>query len=55
MVRKVQVERHCLYINLTAVAQKALHLTAIRGMGEKFTANPVTGTGSLTLPIPIRR
>ena len=25
---------------------------AIRGIGEKFAANPVTGTGSLTLPIP---
>ena len=25
---------------------------AIRGMGEKFAANPVTGTGSLTVPIP---
>ena len=24
---------------------------AIRGMGEKFAANPVTGTGSLTIPI----
>lgn len=24
---------------------------AIRGMGEKFAANPVTGTGSVTLPI----
>jgi RHS repeat-associated protein len=24
---------------------------AIRGIGEKFAANPVTGTGSLTLPI----
>lgn len=24
---------------------------AIRGLGEKFAANPVTGTGSLTLPI----
>ena len=24
---------------------------AIRGMGEKFGANPVTGTGSLTVPI----
>ena len=24
---------------------------AIRGMGEKFAANPVTGTGSLTAPI----
>jgi hypothetical protein len=24
---------------------------AIRGMGEKFAANPVTGTGSLTVPI----
>ena len=24
---------------------------AIRGMGEKFTANPVTGTGSMTVPI----
>ncbi|MFN8484247.1 MAG: SpvB/TcaC N-terminal domain-containing protein [Anaerolineae bacterium] len=25
---------------------------AIRGIGEKFAANPVTGTGSLTVPIP---
>ena len=25
---------------------------AIRGMGEKFAANPVTGTGSTTVPIP---
>lgn len=24
---------------------------AIRGIGEKFTANPVTGTGSMTVPI----
>ena len=24
---------------------------AIRGMGEKFAANPITGTGSLTVPI----
>ncbi len=24
---------------------------AIRGIGEKFAANPVTGTGSLTIPI----
>src|ERR1700687_1336540 len=24
---------------------------AIRGIGEKFGANPVTGTGSLTVPI----
>jgi Salmonella virulence plasmid 65kDa B protein len=24
---------------------------AIRGMGEKFSANPVTGTGSMTIPI----
>ena len=24
---------------------------AIRGIGEKFAANPVTGTGSMTLPI----
>ena len=24
---------------------------AIRGVGEKFDANPVTGTGSLTVPI----
>lgn len=24
---------------------------SIRGIGEKFTANPVTGTGSLTVPI----
>src|SRR5262245_23370823 len=24
---------------------------AIRGMGEKFAANPVTGTGSMTAPI----
>lgn len=25
---------------------------AIRGMGEKFASNPVTGTGSMTVPIP---
>jgi hypothetical protein len=25
---------------------------AIRGIGEKFAANPVTGTASLTIPIP---
>src|SRR5438045_1022112 len=24
---------------------------AIRGMGEKFSANPVTGTGSMSVPI----
>src|SRR5918993_5370906 len=24
---------------------------AIRGMGEKFAANPVTGTGAMTVPI----
>ena len=24
---------------------------AIRGMGEKFSANPVTGTGSLSVPV----
>src|SRR5215207_1580732 len=24
---------------------------AVRGIGEKFTANPVTGTGSLSVPI----
>ena len=26
---------------------------AVRGIGEKFGANPVTGTGSLAVPIPI--
>lgn len=26
---------------------------AIRGLGEKFAANPVTGTGSLTVPLPL--
>lgn len=26
---------------------------AIRGIGEKFTANPVTGTGSLTIPLAV--
>jgi hypothetical protein len=26
---------------------------AIRGMGEKFSANPVTGTGSTTVPIVV--
>ena len=26
---------------------------AIRGIGEKFTANPATGTGSLTVPLPV--
>jgi hypothetical protein len=26
---------------------------AIAGIGEKFTANPVTGTGSMTVPLPV--
>ena len=26
---------------------------AIRGIGEKFAANPVTGTGSMSVPIAI--
>jgi RHS repeat-associated protein len=26
---------------------------AVRGIGEKFSANPVTGTGSLTIPLPV--
>jgi hypothetical protein len=26
---------------------------AIRGMGEKFVSNPATGTGSMTLPLPL--
>jgi RHS repeat-associated protein len=26
---------------------------AIRGIGEKFGANPVTGTGSMTVPVPV--
>src|SRR5512134_3984856 len=26
---------------------------AIRGIGEKFGANPATGTGSLTVPVPV--
>src|SRR5215216_1995827 len=26
---------------------------AIRGIGEKFAANPVTGTGSMSVPIPV--
>ncbi len=26
---------------------------AIRGIGEKFTANPVTGTGAMSVPIPV--
>jgi hypothetical protein len=26
---------------------------ALRGMGEKFAANPVTGTGSFSLPVPV--
>src|SRR5882724_10460088 len=26
---------------------------AINGIGEKFAANPVTGTGSLTIPLPL--
>jgi hypothetical protein len=28
---------------------------AIRGIGEKFTTNPVTGTASLTVPIATSR
>jgi hypothetical protein len=26
---------------------------AIKGIGEKFAANPVTGTGSLSIPLPM--
>ena len=26
---------------------------AIKGIGEKFQANPVTGTGSISIPLPI--
>src|SRR5678815_2399829 len=26
---------------------------AIRAIGEKFSANPVTGTGALTIPLPV--
>ncbi len=26
---------------------------AVRGIGEKFSANPATGTGSLTIPLPV--
>lgn len=26
---------------------------AIRGIGEKFATNPVTGTGGLTVPLPV--
>ncbi|HJY95806.1 MAG TPA: hypothetical protein VJ371_12700, partial [Streptosporangiaceae bacterium] len=26
---------------------------AIRGIGEKFGANPATGTGSMTVPVPV--
>ena len=26
---------------------------AIRGIGEKFAANPVTGSGSMSVPLPI--
>jgi RHS repeat-associated protein len=39
----------------TATSPPAISLPkgggAIRGMGEKFAANPVTGTGSMTVPI----
>ena len=41
--------------NNSAVAPPTLSLPkgggAIRGMGEKFAANPVTGTGSMSVPI----
>jgi hypothetical protein len=40
-----------------AVAAPSLSLPkgggAIRGIGEKFAANPVTGTGSMTVPLAI--
>ncbi len=39
----------------TTIQQPAIALPkgggAVRGMGEKFAANPVTGTGSMTVPI----
>src|SRR5690242_181129 len=40
-----------------AVSAPALSLPkgggAIRGIGEKFSANPITGTGSLSVPIAV--
>ena len=43
--------------NSSSVAAPSLSLPkgggAIRGMGEKFAANPVAGTGSLTIPVPV--
>jgi hypothetical protein len=45
------------YLNPTNPAFTAPAITmpkgggAIRGIGEKFSANPVTGTGSMTVPI----
>src|SRR5215467_12968893 len=40
---------------LTAASMPSISLPkgggAIRGIGEKFAANPVTGTGSITVPI----
>src|SRR5258707_7060941 len=41
--------------NKNAIAPPTISLPkgggAIRGIGEKFAANPVTGTGSMTVPI----
>ena len=40
-----------------AIAPPAINLPkgggAIRGMGEKFQSNPVTGSGSFSVPLPV--
>ena len=38
-------------MRLACLQYHSLKVVVIRGMGEKFAANPVTGTGSLSVPI----
>src|SRR5712692_9037136 len=53
--QKVQSEKKETPPEKSSIAVPSLSLPkgggAIRGIGEKFAANPVTGTGSLTVPI----
>src|SRR5262249_2417160 len=56
MTRRIEGEPDVKSGNSFLIAPPAVSLPkgggAIRGMGEKFAANPVTGTGSMSVPIP---
>src|SRR6266568_5062555 len=55
--QKVQSENKETSPEKSSIAVPSLSLPkgggAIKGIGEKFAANPATGTGSLTIPLPL--